>query len=160
MGSDRRALKTALLTHRRPSLGRPQARSGRRISFSNGRRGHRIAGRVGAEDNPRRDLVHTFHAERLFFCIAAAKFFEYRKWVVELKLLDPGIFAELDNFEADAKAMRENGAEQHLLEAANFSQGAPLPPPTANRQRCERTGIGSDIAAQAVDPVQPYQGLS
>jgi hypothetical protein len=67
----------------------------------------RIAQRARAGDNPIRDLIHTFHVERLFFCIAAAKFFEYRKWVVELKLLDPGIFAELDNFEADAKAMRD-----------------------------------------------------
>lgn len=64
------------------------------------------AGQAHTKDNPQRDLGHVFYAERLFFCIAAAKFFEYRKWIVDLRVLDPQIFAEIDKFEVDAKAMR------------------------------------------------------
>ena len=71
-------------------------------------------GKARPQDNPHRNLRHAFHAERLFFCIAAAKFFEYRNWVVELKLVDPQVFVEIDKFESDAKAMRnlnEHAAE-------------------------------------------------
>ena len=63
--------------------------------------------RARAEDNPSRALKHVFEADRLFFCIAAAKFFEYRKWVVELKLLEPKLFEEVNKFDTDAKAMRD-----------------------------------------------------
>jgi hypothetical protein len=53
-----------------------------------------------------RALIHTFQAERHLFCVAAAKLFEHRKWITELDMLEPEIFAELDRFEADVRAMR------------------------------------------------------
>jgi hypothetical protein len=64
-------------------------------------------GRARNQVDPRRETKQAFEAERHFFCIAAAKFFEYRRWAVELKLIEPGIFAEVDTFEADVKVMRD-----------------------------------------------------
>ena len=75
--------------------------------------GHRLSGALNLMCEPvrafaeARETKQAFEAERHFFCIAAAKFFEYRRWVVELKLIEPGVFAEVDTFEADVKAMRD-----------------------------------------------------
>jgi hypothetical protein len=64
-------------------------------------------GRARNQVNQTLETKQAFEAERHFFLIAAAKFFEYRRWVVELKLIEPGIFAGVDTFEADVKAMRD-----------------------------------------------------
>jgi hypothetical protein len=59
-------------------------------------------------------LKSTFYVERMFFCYAAGKFFEYRDWVVELGLLETGIFADVDKFADDARAMRN--FNEHAIE--------------------------------------------
>jgi hypothetical protein len=72
----------------------------------------RMNGFIGAVQDRRagpgqnRELGYVFFAERLFFCHAAAKFFEHRDWVVELGLLDRQLFVHVDVFAEDAKAMR------------------------------------------------------
>ena len=63
---------------------------------------------------PIRDAGHVFKAERHLFCNAAGNFFDHRRWLRKLGGFDEGVFAEIDSFERDVKAMRD--LNEHAIE--------------------------------------------
>jgi len=64
--------------------------------------------------SPMRGLQHTWLAERHLYCLAAGQLFDHRSWIGDLGLLDRQLFAGIDPFASDARAMRN--FNEHAIE--------------------------------------------
>jgi hypothetical protein len=63
---------------------------------------------------PIRDVGHLFKVERHLFCNAAGQFVDHRRWLGRIGDFDENVFAEIDLFEPDVKAMRN--LNEHAIE--------------------------------------------
>jgi hypothetical protein len=74
---------------------------------------HREPGVVFSAE-PIRNAGHVFKVERHLFCNAAGNFLDHRRWLKRLGGFDESVFAEMDLFERDVKAMRN--LNEHAIE--------------------------------------------
>jgi hypothetical protein len=63
---------------------------------------------------PIRNAGHVFKVERHLFCNTAGNFFDHRRWLKRLGGFDESVFAEMDLFERDVRAMRN--LNEHAIE--------------------------------------------